>query len=92
MKKKAKQTTEQIIKEIREGLDSVERMLYWMIDARKRFSIGNRVRLSPYGKRHLRLKKGATSGKVLEVDSCSVFVLVDGYKRPHGYFHGFWTR
>jgi hypothetical protein len=87
-------TTKQIfavIEQINKRLDSIETMTMWLVKANQRFKKGQRVRLSPMADRaRLKLKGGGTKGTVTGCDGFSVDVLPDGYKKAHGYFHGFW--
>ena len=81
-----------VIEQINKRLDSIEEMSAWLVKANQRFKKGQRVRLSPMAlRRGFKLKGGGTKGTVTNVDGgFSVDILPDGYKKPHGYFHGFW--
>lgn len=81
-----------LIEQINKRLDNMEELTMWSVRANQRFKKGQRVRLSSLAvRRGLKLKGGGTKGTVVNVSNVSsVDVLPDGYKRPHGYFHGFW--
>lgn len=85
---KKQQTATELIEQIHTRLDSIEELMSFAIRASSRFKRGQRVKLSPRAK--LRFKGGATKGRVTKVgDSFTVEVLIDGYKRPHSFHHGF---
>ena len=82
---------EATIPEIIRRLDAVEDMILFSIRANARFKRGQRVQLSHRAKRaKLKFKRGVTRGRVISAsDSFTMVVLMDGYKRPTGFFHGF---
>lgn len=96
-KNKAKTTDErihQVIDSIQAKLALLEEYAAWTIRGNQRFKIGQRVEFSRKAKEKTisdRTKGGVTRGKVTAIDGFILKVLLDGYKRPHGYHHSFFN-
>jgi hypothetical protein len=82
-----------LIDSINERLDSIEDSIWWLIKAKQRFHVGQRVKFSAraYAKGIASGVKGkVTRGRVVEVgDLFSIDVLLDGYKHPKSFHHSF---
>lgn len=92
---KKRETERELIDGINKSLDNIEFMVGFTIRPRQRFRAGQRVEFSPMAIRKgisRGRKGGVVTGKVVSVsDGFTIDVLLDGYKRPHGYHHMFFV-
>jgi hypothetical protein len=91
--KSVEQRTAAVIEDIKAKLTLIEDYMMWLIQADQRFKLGQRVewsrRARQLGFPH---RKCAEKGGIVKgLDSFSVDVLLDGYRRPHSFHHAFFN-
>jgi hypothetical protein len=88
-----KPTIEELVQQINDRIDRLQESMLWLVDARKRFNEGQRVKFND-----LAISKGVPnkqkrfgrSGKLVRiVNSWSIEVQLRGYSKPRQFWHGY---